>query len=124
VGGTNPNQPNSGPGSLVASATDQTVVATNAPVEAVSIDNAYPNPFTDFVNLEFNNTNNNAYMAVEVYDLAGKKVMTQQVGAVAAGSTVLRINLAKTSLQPGVYMVRLNVNGLPSNTVKLVKAGK
>ncbi|MBC7904927.1 MAG: fibronectin type III domain-containing protein [Gemmatimonadaceae bacterium] len=90
----------------------------------VEISRAYPNPFSDWLNVEFINTVNNGHIALEIFDVNGRKVMVQEIGASPAGRMVIKLNMSARTLNPGVYMARLNVNGLPSKVVKLIKAVK
>lgn len=84
----------------------------------------YPNPFTDNVKIDFENSSAANSVSVDIVDLAGRLVFRKDVGRVPAGMNTLRLDVGNSSFTPGVYMVRLNVNGKVVNTSKMVKARK
>lgn len=77
--------------------------------------NVYPNPANANTTVSFE-LNNEAEVAVNVTDLAGKVVFSQNLGTVAGAQNV---TMNTESLTNGVYMVNLSVNGTVS-TQKLV----
>jgi hypothetical protein len=77
--------------------------------------NVYPNPANANTTVSFE-LNNEAEVAVNVTDLAGKVVFSQNLGTVAGTQNV---TMNTESLTNGVYMVNLSVNGTVS-TQKLV----
>jgi hypothetical protein len=84
----------------------------------------YPNPFTDQINLDFNNNSAGNNIAVDVYDMSGKLVYRRNYGRLPAGYNTVRLNTAEGQLNTGVYMVTLNVNGKPVQTTKMIKDRK
>ncbi|HYF33165.1 MAG TPA: PA14 domain-containing protein [Chitinophagaceae bacterium] len=85
---------------------------------------AYPNPFTDNIKIDFNNTSANNQVTVDIIDLTGRVVFKQDAGRVPAGMNTIRLNVPDGSFAPGIYIVRLNINGQTVNTAKLIKARK
>lgn len=67
----------------------------------------YPNPATDFAQLEIDLQKSGAF-TVELFDVMGKNVFSR-TSAASAGKNVF--NIPVNSLQDGVYMVKVNVNG-------------
>ncbi len=84
----------------------------------------YPNPFNDFVNIDFNNTSANNNISVEVYDLSGRLGYHKTFGKLSAGSNTLRISGADAGMRTGVYIMTLSVNGKPIQANKVVRTGK
>ena len=78
----------------------------------------YPNPFTDFLNMDFNNSAADNHISMEVYDLAGRLSYRRNVGKLPVGNKTLRLSASDAGLKTGVYIVTLSVNG------KAVQAGK
>ncbi len=84
----------------------------------------YPNPFTDFVNIDFNNTSANNNISVEVYDLAGRLGYRKTFGKLSTGNNTLRISGADAGMRTGVYIMTLSVNGKPIQANKVIRTGK
>ncbi len=65
----------------------------------------HPNPAKDIIKVRLNNDSGNAI--IELYDINGKKIKSQQQ-TVQSGNEIL-LNIS--SLQAGVYVVKTNLNG-------------
>jgi phage-related protein len=116
------NSPNNGGGNggnVIQESNNETFLITdkNSKIEI----SAYPNPFTDYINIDFNNTSAGENIAVDVYDVAGRMVMRRNFGKLTEGAQTLRLNAAEGKLTTGVYLVTLTVNGKPVAVSKLVK---
>lgn len=121
-GGAVMNSPNNGGGNggnVIQESNNETFLITdkNSKIEI----SAYPNPFTDYINIDFNNTSAGENIAVDVYDVAGRMVMRRNFGKLTEGAQTLRLNAAEGKLTTGVYLVTLTVNGKPVAVSKLVK---
>jgi hypothetical protein len=84
----------------------------------------YPNPFTQFVNLDFYNTSANSQISVDVFDLSGRLAVRKSYGKLSKGHHTLRLNTDENSLSTGVYFVTLNVDGKPVQSAKMIKTRK
>ncbi len=84
---------------------------------------AYPNPFNNFVNLDFNNTAASNLVSVDIYDLGGRLMYRQAYPNLPAGFNTLRLNTAEGNLGKGLYMITLRVNGKVVHTAKMLRAG-
>ncbi|MBL7697145.1 MAG: fibronectin type III domain-containing protein [Chitinophagaceae bacterium] len=82
---------------------------------------AYPNPFNDLVNLEFNNDAATNKVSAEVYDLTGRIVYRREFKNLAAGRNVLVLNGIEQSKATTVCLVALKVNGQIVRTMKLLR---
>ncbi len=83
---------------------------------------AYPNPFDQQFTVEFNNTNSSNHVRIELYDLTGKLLHSHDYGNLSAGNKTLMFNLNnQQQFKRGMYLVRLNVNGLPVKMWKMVQ---
>jgi dienelactone hydrolase len=65
----------------------------------------WPNPSTDNILIRFNSHGN---YSVSVFDMLGKQLIAEEQG-ISAGSTDQTIDIS--SLQKGMYVIRLNING-------------
>ncbi len=84
--------------------------------------NAYPNPFSKDLRINFNNSAADNDIMVGIYDLAGRLVYNKHFGKLAPGANTLRIDLSgQTQVDVGTYIARLQVNGIPMKTWKLTK---
>jgi large repetitive protein len=82
----------------------------------------YPNPFSDFLNVDFNNSDASNKISVDVYDLSGRLTYRRNVGQIAKGANTLRLSAADASLNVGVYIVTINVNGKAVQASKVIRA--
>ena len=82
----------------------------------------YPNPFKDFVNLDFYNKAGAKTASVEVFDITGRLVHRQVYGSLPEGYNTIRLTAAEGRLETGVYMLTLKVDGKVIKTGKLIKA--
>ena len=87
--------------------TDPLAVAENTDLGVKLFQNK-PNPFNGNTVVQYELTNNSS-VTMEVYDIAGKKLMTFDEGKQSAGKH--DINVDGSSLKPGVYFYTLIVNG-------------
>jgi hypothetical protein len=92
--------------------------------EASDVLKIYPNPFNDNLNIDFLNLADNSKIKVEIYDLMGRIVYTRDFSNFAAGKNTLRLSSISRNMAPGVYMLKLNVEGKAPRLIKLVKASK
>lgn len=79
--------------------------------------NVYPNPTTDFVNIEFTSSEN-ADAIVSIFDMLGKKVFDVNLGSV--NGTVVK-TISTQTLAKGVYNVKLTINDQEFSTRVIVK---
>ncbi|MFK7781573.1 T9SS type A sorting domain-containing protein [Psychroserpens sp.] len=71
----------------------------------------YPNPSSDYVNIEFNELFES--ISVQVFDVLGKKVIQQE----KRGLSTIKLNVSH--LKSGIYLVNIDI-GLVNKTVKLI----
>jgi hypothetical protein len=83
----------------------------------------YPNPFSDIMNIDFNNPSPANKITAELYDLTGRLVMRQHYSSMPAGSNTLRLNSIRSNIN-GVYIVALKINGRIVQTVKMLRNKK
>lgn len=62
----------------------------------------YPNPANDILNLDFGSLTTSGIAQTEVYDLAGKKILSQQI----LPSGVVRLNIS--GIADGLYLIRIS----------------
>jgi hypothetical protein len=97
---------------------DQSAARTQAEKLASRV---YPNPFTDFVNLDFNNESESDRVSIEVYDLSGRIGYRRMLGQLPKGGNTVRLSAAEAGLKTGVYIVTLSVNGKPIQASKVIR---
>jgi len=122
VGGSQSNLVLSNP-SVLATALGQNPV-TNQQIAASAASaktRMYPNPFVDFINMDFNNNSANNNISVDVYDLSGRISYHRNYGKLPAGSNTLSLNGNEASMITGVYIISLNVNGKPVQANKVIR---
>ncbi len=96
--------------------------ASDAAINA-ALTSAYPNPFTDNIKIQYPATTAANNVSVGIYDMGGRLVKRQLFGKMSAGSNTLSINL-DNQMMPGMYLVKLDVDGKPLKTWKMIKVKK
>lgn len=81
----------------------------------------YPNPFSESFQVEFNNEKASDRISLDVYDLNGRLVLSKNPGKLFVGRNSLTVRINDKNVIPGIYMVRLGVNGRIVKTYKIVK---
>jgi len=92
--------------------------------ENTYITEAYPNPFTKGFIINFHNTAPNNKINIGVYDLTGRLLLTRNFGNLSPGRVSLEIDPNERPLAHGIYLVKIDVNGMPLKIIKMVKAIK
>jgi chitodextrinase/predicted esterase len=100
-----------------------TINATNDAAINAKVTNAYPNPFTENLTVQYSNTTAVNNVSVGVYDMNGRLVQRQMFGNLSAGTNTLNVNLDKQMI-PGMYLVRLDIDGKPLKLWKMIKQKK
>ena len=77
--------------------------------ESFGVTPAWPNPFSGQVTLELDIKSAGA-LRVSVLDMLGRELTVLREGAVQAGPETIRFD--GSGLTPGVYMVRLDLDGV------------
>jgi chitodextrinase/predicted esterase len=85
---------------------------------------AYPNPLSEWLNIDFYVTSQKNDIGVDVFDMNGKVVYKNNFKGLPYGNNTLKMNIGNGKLTPGIYFVKVNVNGIPSKVIKLVKSRK
>ncbi len=78
--------------------------------------NAYPNPASSILNIEFVATNNSS-SSIEIYDMQGRTVQTINNGVIEAGLQTVAIDVA--NLSKGVYFYKV-INGAEISMNKFI----
>jgi fibronectin type 3 domain-containing protein len=102
---------------------DSTIATTAVPVVDQYKVKVYPNPFSDMMNIDFNNPVASSKVTAEVYDLTGRLVMRQHYNGMPAGANTLRLNSIRSNIN-GVYIVALRINGKIVQTMKMLRNKK
>jgi len=76
----------------------------------------YPNPTTNFINLQFACKSENLYR-LSLYNLLGIPVVEKNI-LVAAGSSTVRVNF-EPNLHPGLYVLKV-ASGVKNNSFRLI----
>lgn len=85
---------------------------------AFALHSVQPNPSDGELRVSFALPDNGPAV-LEVLDLAGRRVAAREVGALGAGTHVVRFTREASGLRPGVYAIRLRSDGR-SETIKAV----
>ena len=70
---------------------------------------AYPNPFSDFLNIEYT-LREKSYVILEMYDILGKKIQTLYRGEKTAGKYKYTFNLKEAGSSSQMHFVKLILN--------------
>lgn len=90
-----------------------------------TIAKAYPNPFNQQFSVAFHNSTAANHVRIEMFDLSGKMVQSNEYSKLPAGDNRIAFDLGKDKqLKSGMYVVRLSINGIPSTIWKMVKENK
>ncbi len=77
----------------------------------------YPNPTTSALTISLN-LENEAHVSVQIFDLVGKNVQLATVRQMQAGNITQNIDIS--NIKPGIYFLRLSLNGKPVKAKKLI----
>lgn len=78
----------------------------------------YPNPFHDQVRVDFNIADGETAQQIEVFDIAGKKILSKDISGLGMGTNNLQLNT--NGWVSGVYFVRLSTSQ-QVQTARLIK---
>ncbi|MFY9151730.1 MAG: PKD domain-containing protein [Prolixibacteraceae bacterium] len=87
------------------------------PKPAVSPFKVYPNPVSDVLNIQYSGRSLNA-IQIDLVDISGKVVSTQQIYQVEPGQT---ISLNVNSLRKGMYVCKISSENQSINVAKFIK---
>jgi hypothetical protein len=82
--------------------------------------NVYPNPFTNMILVQYT-IDRNEPVSLDIYDFAGKKILSENLGNQTPGTYNHALNLSTDNIPSGMYFIRLRA-GENQQTVKVVKA--
>lgn len=85
-------------------------------VNGITMGHAYPNPFTEVTNFTFN-LDQSAEVGVQLFDITGKLVFTENMGKKSPGKNNVSINAG--NLPSGMYMYRITADGNASVSKKV-----
>ena len=96
------------PNMLIGSFTDPYPIIIDNTEESISNDlfSVYPNPFKNVFEIEFN-LENQEFITLDIYDLAGRKISTINKGLYDAGSS--KISIDATDITKGSYFIELKL---------------
>jgi len=81
----------------------------------------YPNPFNDYINMDFTNTSAGNNISIEVYDLSGRLSYRRDIGKLPQGENTVRLGAAEAGMRTGVYIVTLSINGKSIHANKIMR---
>lgn len=81
----------------------------------------YPNPFRDNFVISFYNSSATNKVSAEIFDVSGRLLHRQYFGNLGAGEMLLKVSAGDKVAMPGIYFVRLNVNGVAGSLIKMMK---
>jgi hypothetical protein len=88
---------------------------------AATVVKMYPNPFNDYINMDFSNTSANNNISIEVYDLSGRLTCRRMLGKLSEGANTIRLGATEAGMNTGVYIVTLSINGKSIQANKIVR---
>ena len=78
----------------------------------------YPNPTINKVWFEINNKDAKGTFIVEVYDITGRKIISQELGQF---ENQQEKEFSVSSLKSGIYLVKVTIGNFNSDVIKLIK---
>ncbi|MFK8037477.1 MAG: PKD domain-containing protein [Crocinitomicaceae bacterium] len=78
--------------------------------------NVFPNPATDFINVEFN-SNGSVLNSVKMFDLSGKLIHQEDMN----GSELNIVTVNTQNIEPGTYLVQMSFNNKLVNQKVIIK---
>jgi predicted esterase len=86
---------------------------------------AYPNPFSDYLNLQVQSANTIDKLDIQIFDSNGKIMFAKVFSSVPSGTNTIRISTAEANLQQGIYFMRVHSSdGSTNSMIKLIKINK
>jgi fibronectin type 3 domain-containing protein len=110
-------------GSSTLYMSNSTLDSTSIPAALPATDykvRIYPNPFTDFMTIDFDNPSAANKISVEMYDLSGRLVLRENYSSMPAGHNAIRFNGSRGE-NGTVFIVALRVNGKIVQSVKMIR---
>jgi hypothetical protein len=104
---------------ISGSATFSKIEIVRLPMKSGSITLAYPNPFTDVINIIFTSGQSGCGM-IEIQNATGKTVLTKKVNICKGQNHFYADGTA--SFTKGIYFVRLAIDGGTKENYKIIKA--
>ncbi len=83
--------------------------------------NVYPNPFDKKIMVSFYNKVSTNDIGIGIFDVNGKLLYNYHAGKLPAGNNTLSMDVNNLPVTNGIYMVRLQVNGITDKTYKLIR---
>lgn len=83
--------------------------------DEVSFGNPFPNPATDFVNLEYS-IDVNESGKIEFYNIIGEKILEKEILP-----TQKKTQVDLRDIPPGIYIYRINIQGIKLKDGKIIK---
>lgn len=105
--------------SSVAGNNDEISAQLAARLAATPEGRAYPNPFQDLINVDFNNSAASNDISMEVYDLSGRLRYRKNLGQLPQGGNTVQLMATDAGLKTGVYIVTISANGKPVQANKV-----
>lgn len=103
-----------------STATVAALIADTDPSNQGTI-SAYPNPFTNQLNLQITTSRALENAEVNLYTLSGVSAMRRPVGNIPAGSTTVRVPVEVLGMQRGVYIVQVTDRKGFKQVIKVIK---
>jgi uncharacterized delta-60 repeat protein len=102
----------------------EVVNAAVASQQTINLRGVYPNPFDESVTIDFYNAVSTNDISIGLFDLNGRKVLTNHPGRLPAGNNSIKMNLNGINIKDGVYIIQIQKNGIAWKTMKVVKMKK
>jgi hypothetical protein len=103
-----------GPGPIFQTVTDQDK-------EGAIVATAYPNPFSDQLNVDVQVDKDAGSLLLEIFDLSGRMVYRDVRTSVAPGKSTFRINTANVIRVKGFYLLRVTFGNTNKQIIRLIK---
>jgi hypothetical protein len=82
---------------------------------------AYPNPFSDNINIQFNNNSGLNKISADVYDINGRLLQRNNYSNIPAGRNLLKLTAPSYVPNSGVYIITIRVNGKIEQSIRMLR---
>ena len=107
----------------IAPMEQQPVLLTNrgdAPLTIAQI-TAFPNPFTDRIQVSIQSMVPISQLTADLYDLSGRLIWRTQKGNLPAGNNILSLNVGSVTEVKGTYLLKISINDRSASVIKMIK---
>lgn len=93
----------------------------DAGTDGITVEKAFPNPFSNFINLYYSQQQTDTRVMVRLLDVNGRLIMIKDLGIRGRGQYMDKLDLGGRQLNNGVYFLQILSDNKHVKTIKLMK---